>query len=53
LANTGGRYTCKEYREEMTLLNLRRQLYRDDLSEDEKERISQMIDRLTKEMDMD
>lgn len=53
MENTGGRYTCKEYREEMTLLNLRRQLYRDDLSEEEKQRIRETLARLTKEMDMD
>lgn len=53
MGNTGGRYTCKEYREEMTLLNLRRQLYRADLSDEEKERINETIDRLTKDMDME
>jgi hypothetical protein len=47
------RYTCKEYREEMTLLSLRQRLFRDDLSDEEKERIRETIDRLTAEMGME
>ena len=46
-------YTCKEYREEMLLLTLRRQLHREGLSEAEKERIRQEIDALKKKMKMD
>lgn len=49
----GPRYTCKEYREEMTLLDLRRRLYQSDLPEDEKNQLRETIDRLKKEMDMD
>jgi hypothetical protein len=49
----GPRYTCKEYREEMTLLNLQRRLYQSDLSEDEKKQVSQTIERLKKEMGME
>ncbi len=46
------RYTCKEYRQEMMLLNLRRRLYEGDLSEAEKEQLIESIERLKQEMDM-
>ncbi len=49
----GPRYTCKEYREEMILLNLRRRLYQGDVSEDEKKQIRETIARLKKEMGME
>jgi len=46
------RYTCKEYREEMMLLNLQRRLYESDLSEEEKMRLEESIDRLKEAMGM-
>lgn len=51
--NLERRYTCKEYREEMTLLTLRRRLYRGGLSENEQARIKEAIEQLKKEMDME
>ncbi|MEW6076999.1 MAG: hypothetical protein AB1724_04220 [Thermodesulfobacteriota bacterium] len=47
------RYTCKEYREEMTLLNLQRRLYQGDLSEEEETRLKESIGRLKREMGME
>jgi hypothetical protein len=46
------RYTCKEYREEMTLLNLRQRLYQSDLSEEEATRLKATIERLQQEIGM-
>lgn len=46
------KYTCTEYREEMLLLALRRQLSRNGLSEEEKKRISEEIRKLEAKMDM-
>lgn len=47
------RYTCSDYREEMILAGLRRQLARSDLSRKEKERLQEQIRRLEAEMGMD
>ncbi len=41
-------YTCNEYREEMILLALRQQLQRLDLTEEEREKLTQEIVRLEK-----
>ena len=46
-------YTCREYREEMLLMGLRRQLSKSDLSEGEKKRLEDEIRRLEEKMDMD
>ncbi|MFP4226248.1 MAG: hypothetical protein ACLFRF_05925 [Desulfobacterales bacterium] len=46
------RYTCTDYRLEMVLLSLRRQLAHEDLSEAEKTEIQQEIKRLEAQMGM-
>jgi len=46
-------YTCNEYRQEMILMGLRRQLSRDTLSEAEQRRIEDEIRQLEKQMEMD
>jgi hypothetical protein len=46
------KYTCTEYREEMTLLALRKQLGQNGLSDEEKKRISDEIKKLEAKMDM-
>ena len=46
------RYTCKEYREEMMLLNLQRRLHEGNLSEEEEQHLKESITRLKQEMDM-
>ncbi len=48
----GMKYTCTEYREEMLLLALRKQLSRNGLSDEEKRRISEEIRKLEAKMDM-
>ncbi len=44
------KYTCREYREEMTLAGLRRRLSDEALSEEEKEALRSEIERLEVEM---
>ena len=46
------KYTCSEYREEMTLLALQKQLSQTGLSEEEKKRISDEIKKLEAKMNM-
>ncbi len=46
------KYTCTEYREEMLLLSLRRQLLREGLSDEERRRITEEIRELELKMDM-
>ena len=46
------KYTCTDYREEMTLLALQKQLSQIGLSEEEKKRISDEIKKLESKMDM-
>ncbi len=41
-------YTCNEYREEMILLGLKQQLKNQDLSEEEKQKLLQEIQKLEK-----
>jgi hypothetical protein len=41
-------YTCADYREEMILLGLRKQLSKADLTDEEKDRIISEITRLEK-----
>jgi hypothetical protein len=47
------RYTCREYREEMVLLGLRRRLAQEDLSEEERRALRARLARLEAEMEMD
>lgn len=46
------KYTCTEYREEMMLLALRKQLSQNGLSDEEKKRIAEEIRKLEVTMDM-
>ena len=48
-----GKYTCLQYREEMLLLGLKRQLEDPTLPETEKQRLSEKIRELEKKMGMD
>ncbi len=43
-----GKYTCKDYREEMILLGLKRRLYRPDLTEEERTEILKEIEAIEK-----
>jgi hypothetical protein len=43
-------YTCNDYREEMILLGLNKQLARPDLTDEERERLLREIARVEKEM---
>ncbi len=47
------KYTCTQYREEMMLLALQRQLNRKDLTEAERKEIEEKIRELKAQMDMD
>lgn len=47
------RYTCNEYRQEMILVGLRKQLGNPQLSKEEKERLEKQIHQLEAEMEMD
>ncbi len=47
-APSSQQYTCNEYREEMILLGLQRQLEQTDLSSEERQRIEKEIKRLEK-----
>jgi hypothetical protein len=48
-----GKYTCLEYREEMLLLGLKRQLEDPTLSEREKQLLTERIRELEQKMGMD
>ena len=50
---TTGNYTCNEYREEMILLGLQKQLAKPGLAPEEKERLLKEIHRLERQMGMD
>jgi hypothetical protein len=43
---TSRNYTCNEYREEMILLGLRRQLQQPGLTDDERKRLEEEVSRL-------
>jgi hypothetical protein len=45
-------YTCNEYREEMILLALQRRLQQDQLSDEERAKIAEEIDRLARKIGM-
>jgi hypothetical protein len=48
--NPAARYTCSEYRDEMTLLALKQKIADPDLQEDEKNRLKEEIARLEKKI---
>ncbi len=52
-SKTGGQYTCNEYREEMILLGLQRQLAAPDLSPERKEGLLKEIARVETLMGLD
>jgi hypothetical protein len=45
-------YTCSDYRLEMMLLGLRRRLHEEDLSEEEKDRLLNEIQKIEAEMEI-
>ena len=47
------RYTCREYREEMVLLSLRRRLEQEELTEEERRMLRDRLTRLEAEMEID
>jgi len=47
------KYTCAEYREEMLLIGLKRQLNQEGISEERKKEIINQIKKLEAEMNMD
>ena len=47
------KYTCGDYRQEMILASLKRQLSQSDLSDDETQRLKEQIRQLESEMGMD
>ncbi len=47
------RYTCNDYRQEMILVGLRKQLGNPQLSKTEKDQLEKQIRQLEVEMDMD
>lgn len=47
------KYTCREYREEMTLLGLRKRLNSPGLSDDERRKIKEEIHKLESAMGME
>ena len=53
LVNNYPPYTCKEYREEMTLLALRRALNDDHLTQKERQTIKKEIKRLESRLNLD
>lgn len=46
------KYTCADYREEMRLLGLRRRLERDDLSEEERERLRTEVEAIEQSLSL-
>lgn len=52
LENSTTKYTCNEYRQEMLLLSLRRQLHNSDLSDTAKKDLEKQIRHLEQQMDM-
>jgi ribosome recycling factor len=47
------KYSCREYREEMTLLGLKKQLNNTGLSDDERRKIKEEINKLELSMGME
>jgi len=52
-SNTGGLYTCNEYREEMILLGLQKRLSSKGLSPEEKESLLKEIAKVERQMGID
>ncbi|MCD6274037.1 MAG: hypothetical protein J7K30_14630 [Deltaproteobacteria bacterium] len=50
---TTGHYTCKDYREEMMLLGLKKRLNNTDLPENERRLIKKQIEKIEKKMQFD
>ena len=53
MPESDAQYTCREYREEMVLLGLRRRLSQGDLSEEERRALRARLKELEAEMEMD
>ena len=53
MPESDAQYTCREYREEMVLLGLRRRLAQGDLSEEERRALRARLKELEAEMEMD
>ncbi|MCF8062345.1 MAG: hypothetical protein K9M82_07505 [Deltaproteobacteria bacterium] len=53
MSGNDAQYTCREYREEMLLLGLRRRLEQEDLSEEERRVLRARLSELEAEMEMD
>ena len=51
--SSNNKYTCNEYREEMILLGLQKKLASPDLTKEEKEKLENEIETITKLMDME
>lgn len=49
-AQKSSKYTCNDYRMEMSLLGMRRQICNTELSDREKEKLQNEIDQLEKEL---
>jgi len=50
---TGKKYTCNEYREEMILLGLQKQLASGNLTSKEREKLLREIEKVEKQMGID
>lgn len=53
MSENNAQYTCREYREEMVLLGLRRRLEQEDLSEEERRALRARLLELEAEMSLD
>ncbi len=51
--NTGGKYTCNDYREEMILVGLQKRLALSDLTSEERKTLLQEIAEVEKQMGID
>lgn len=47
------RYTCNDYRQEMRLIGLKKQLQNENLSETQRQQVAVEIEKLEQEMQMD
>ncbi len=52
-SNSGGKYTCNEYREEMILLGLQKRLAAKGLTPEEKKDLLKEIAKVEKQMGLD
>ncbi len=53
MSENNAQYTCREYREEMVLLGLRRRLEQEDLPEEEMQALRARLQELEAEMSLD